>query len=518
MSNHHLSPPVDHRQVDIAIPGMAGNAVRLQNIHSYYPIVGSNNSAQSSVTIPMTLSDTLWSSNAYPSTNTYYYPTQASTDFGAAGNPAMESDFQLSYSPPMYVLSTNIRVIALLTGLINSQSPHSHTPPHGSRSQWQNPANSYRLPSNSDLRTELGQPLSHLASESQRGTSYRGRSSSSYLPVPPSLSHTSQSQWQNGANHCPLLVNPDLRTELDQPSLHPASDSESQRGISHGGRPSYPLVPTSHTSHYSRSQWKNPTNSCSLSANPDLRTMPDPSESQRGMSYGGRSSYPPVPISHTSHYSQSQWQNPANSYPLPANSDLRTEPDQLSPHLASESQGGISHRGRPSYQPVPSTHTPPHSSRSQWQNKANSDVRTPPGQPWSPSAFGSQPGISLGDHPSCQPIPTQPNQDLFRGEGPRQSSPHRHASLSCSRAQEGLLSCHWLNEDNILCGYKGSQDALKAHMSIHLSGPQDAQIGCRWKGCDYARRGQPGVHTMRRDSAWRHVLEIHLHIKFRKKL
>ncbi|KAJ8594257.1 hypothetical protein M405DRAFT_930314, partial [Rhizopogon salebrosus TDB-379] len=246
MSNYHLSPPVDHRQVDIAIPGMAGNAVRLQNIHSYYPIVGSNNSAQSSVTIPMTPSDTLWSSNAYPSTNTYYYPTQASTDFGAAGNPAMESDFPLSYSPPI-------------------QSPHSHTPPHGSRSQWQNPADSYRLPSNSDLRTELGQPWSHLASESQRGTSYGGRSSSSYLPVPPSLSHTSQSQWQNGANPCPLLVNPALRTELDQPSLHPASDSESQRGISHGGRPSYPLVPTSHTSHYSRSQWQNPTNSCSLS-------------------------------------------------------------------------------------------------------------------------------------------------------------------------------------------------------------------------------------------------------------
>jgi hypothetical protein len=41
---------------------------------------------------------------------------------------------------------------------------------------------------------------------------------------------------------------------------------------------------------------------------------------------------------------------------------------------------------------------------------------------------------------------------------------------------------------------------------------------CLWKGCRYSRRGKPEVRTMRRDSAWRHVLEKHLNVKCRKKV
>jgi hypothetical protein len=115
LPNYRRSPPTDHRQVDIVTPEMAGNAVRPQNIYSYSPSAGSNNIVQTGAAIPMTAGDTLRPSNPYPSTNLlrtsflwdhYYNPPQASSDFGAAGNPAMGSDSPLSYSPPMYVLGT----------------------------------------------------------------------------------------------------------------------------------------------------------------------------------------------------------------------------------------------------------------------------------------------------------------------------------------------------------------------------------------------------------------------------
>ncbi|OAX34923.1 hypothetical protein K503DRAFT_409839 [Rhizopogon vinicolor AM-OR11-026] len=152
----------------------------------------------------------------------------------------------------------------------------------------------------------------------------------------------------------------------------------------------------------------------------------------------------------------------------------------------------------------------PHGPQQQWQGTSYYPPPTDylPSQPNLPMTFKSQPGINRGDHansPSC-PLP-QSRQ--HHGEGPHQGS---HNS-SRSHTQESR-PCRWLG-----CVFEGSIDALKTHLiNSHLNGPQDAQIECLWDGCDYFRRGKPGVRTMRRDSAWRHVLEIHLGVKYRKKI
>lgn len=72
------------------------------------------------------------------------------------------------------------------------------------------------------------------------------------------------------------------------------------------------------------------------------------------------------------------------------------------------------------------------------------------------------------------------------------------------------LSCRWLCDD-ILCEFTGTLKELKAHCkTIHFSGPQNAQLQCRWEACDYHKRGHPTVHVMRRDCMWRHTCEVHL--------
>ncbi|OAX34927.1 hypothetical protein K503DRAFT_410139 [Rhizopogon vinicolor AM-OR11-026] len=133
-------------------------------------------------------------------------------------------------------------------------------------------------------------------------------------------------------------------------------------------------------------------------------------------------------------------------------------------------------------------------------------------QPNVPTTSTSQPGRSHGNHlnhPSYQP-PLR----SFHGENPHEGSMH---NSSRSHTQQSRTCC-WLHENNVLCGFEGSMDALKAHfVNSHLSGPQDAQITCLWNPCHYSRRGKPEIHTMRRDSAWRHVLEKHLLVKYRKK-
>lgn len=111
-------------------------------------------------------------------------------------------------------------------------------------------------------------------------------------------------------------------------------------------------------------------------------------------------------------------------------------------------------------------------------------------------------------------FPAQVHQDQPHGDGPYQSSLH---DPSTPTREEHSFSCGWVDGKNGPCGFKGSRDAFKAHfLNVHLTGPQDGQIVCLWKGCSYIKRGKPEVHTMRRDSAWRHTREIHLGDKYRR--
>ncbi|OJA16674.1 hypothetical protein AZE42_12144 [Rhizopogon vesiculosus] len=132
----------------------------------------------------------------------------------------------------------------------------------------------------------------------------------------------------------------------------------------------------------------------------------------------------------------------------------------------------------------------------------SSNIRTPDGsqQQWQSSASYYPPQADV--------LRSQPDMPTTSTSAPGRS----HGS----HTQESR-PCRWL-ENNVLCVFEGSMDALKAHfVNSHLTGPQDAQITCLWDGCHYSRRGKPEVHTMRRDSTWRHALEKHLHIKYRKK-
>lgn len=99
-------------------------------------------------------------------------------------------------------------------------------------------------------------------------------------------------------------------------------------------------------------------------------------------------------------------------------------------------------------------------------------------------------------YPSSQPI----NQ-------PFPSPLHSHPSSP-------LVSCQWLNDAAIHCGFIGTLKALESHCKIvHLSGPRIAQIECHWEGCDYHSRDDPMVRVMRRDCIWRHICEVHLRLK-----
>ncbi|KAG2039004.1 hypothetical protein BDR03DRAFT_953362 [Suillus americanus] len=78
-----------------------------------------------------------------------------------------------------------------------------------------------------------------------------------------------------------------------------------------------------------------------------------------------------------------------------------------------------------------------------------------------------------------------------------------------------LLHCKWLQEDTLqICGFQGTLEALKAHCKAHFStGPPHARIECRWDRCDYKKRSNSKVRSMRRDCMWRHTSEVHLGMK-----
>ncbi|OJA12154.1 hypothetical protein AZE42_10543 [Rhizopogon vesiculosus] len=131
--------------------------------------------------------------------------------------------------------------------------------------------------------------------------------------------------------------------------------------------------------------------------------------------------------------------------------------------------------------PMQSSNTrTPHDSQQQWHSSAS--------YPPQADVLRSQPDV-----------PTTSTSPPGRGRGDHVNHPSR--------------SCRWLG-----CVFEGSIDELKRHFTnSHLTGPQDARITCLWDGCHYSRRGRPEVDTMRRDSVWRHVLEKHLDVKYRKK-
>jgi hypothetical protein len=132
--------------------------------------------------------------------------------------------------------------------------------------------------------------------------------------------------------------------------------------------------------------------------------------------------------------------------------------------------------------------------------------------------YGSQ---SAG--PPYQPAPPMAHSPPFY---PRPDLPHRNSLSrpSCRRRRKShtqepqpspspTYSCYWVKEDNTFCGHKGSEIKLRKHFRTHLSGPQNALIKCRWLGCQYKKRTDSTVNTIRRDSMWRHVRERHLKIK-----
>lgn len=110
-----------------------------------------------------------------------------------------------------------------------------------------------------------------------------------------------------------------------------------------------------------------------------------------------------------------------------------------------------------------------------------------------PASHGEQIGYLSDQPPNNQPHPF---------------SLHSHSSSS-------LLSCRWLDDDAFThCGFTGTLGSLKLHCkAVHFTGPKIALIECHWEGCDYHRRKEPTVRTMRRNCMWRHISEIHLGLK-----
>jgi hypothetical protein len=121
--------------------------------------------------------------------------------------------------------------------------------------------------------------------------------------------------------------------------------------------------------------------------------------------------------------------------------------------------------------------------------------------------------------PFMAPSPTHPRQNrphrnsLSRPSAKRRRKVHTQETYPSPSTE---FSCAWLDEDNALCGVKGSLNYFKGHfMSSHLSGAQSALGRCHWQGCQYQNRTDSTLRKMRRDSMWRHVRERHLKIKRR---
>jgi hypothetical protein len=112
-----------------------------------------------------------------------------------------------------------------------------------------------------------------------------------------------------------------------------------------------------------------------------------------------------------------------------------------------------------------------------------------------------------------QPQASRGEQIGYLSDQPPNNQPHPFSLHSHSSSS--LLSCRWLDDDAFThCGFTGTLGSLKLHCkAVHFTGPKIALIECHWEGCDYHRRKEPTVRTMRRNCMWRHISEIHLGLK-----
>ncbi|KAJ8595552.1 hypothetical protein M405DRAFT_338710 [Rhizopogon salebrosus TDB-379] len=192
-------------------------------------------------------------------------------------------------------------------------------------------------------------------------------------------------------------------------------------------------------------------------------------------------------------------------------------PNHHASHLPLSSQYSAARQDTPlvSRSALPLYNDSPH----EWQNFATPQPGPPSLQlPTRPAALT----IGSSQFHSCHlghisPPPNQLSPIPIRFYNNSPLNPGRRYRASAERhpdpSPSPLISCRWLIDD-IPCGFAGPLGALSAHCkSSHFSGPKNAQIECRWEGCDYRKRDDPTVHVMRRDCIWRHTYEIHLGMK-----
>ncbi|KAJ8595618.1 hypothetical protein M405DRAFT_330931 [Rhizopogon salebrosus TDB-379] len=191
--------------------------------------------------------------------------------------------------------------------------------------------------------------------------------------------------------------------------------------------------------------------------------------------------------------------------------------DHYASHFPLSSQYSVTKQDMPlvSRYALPLYNDSPH----QWQNFATPQ----PGHPslqlplMGPAALtvgSSQHSSHLGH---ISPPPNQLSPIPVRSYNNSPPHPGRRYRASAERHSNPspplLISCGWLL-NGIPCGFAGPLEALSTHCkSSHFSGPKNAQIECRWEGCDYRKRNDPTVYVMRRDCIWRHTYEIHLGMK-----
>lgn len=165
-----------------------------------------------------------------------------------------------------------------------------------------------------------------------------------------------------------------------------------------------------------------------------------------------------------------------------------------------------------------------HGSRSRYENydlpPAGSRLPEQPGPSMAHSRLAtrfSHPDIGHGNdtsNPSYHPPSIQPYQHLpCHNSRSRRDSRRRRGSHASGthHSSSTTFSCGWLVRENTTCGFEGPLDAFKEHFrGNHLSGSQDAENVCCWRGCKYRKRDNANIRGMRRDSVWRHVSETHL--------
>ncbi|KAG1762346.1 hypothetical protein EDD22DRAFT_582087 [Suillus occidentalis] len=194
---------------------------------------------------------------------------------------------------------------------------------------------------------------------------------------------------------------------------------------------------------------------------------------------------------------------------------------------SSSSQGGTSSYRREASFYYDSSANHPEAYHGSWPQcgdydlpPAGSRLLERPGPSTAPSRLAtrfSHPNIGHGNNtsnPSYHPPSIQPHQDLpcHNSRSRRDSRRRRESHASGTyHSSSTTFSCGWLVRQNTTCGFEGPLDAFKEHFrGSHLSGSQDAENVCCWRGCGYRKRNNTTIRGMRRDSVWRHVSETHL--------